>query len=138
MENERKPVELDPKVAMGLLTHAEFGRVAFVAGGLPTIRPLNHAVFEGRIFVHTRHSSVFAEAVRARPGLEVAYQVDEIKPHSRLGWSVLVAGAATDVTGERGAEQLGKRVRSWIDRPLDTVIAIKPRTVTGLRLTIGD
>ncbi|MDA1360998.1 pyridoxamine 5'-phosphate oxidase family protein [Glycomyces luteolus] len=138
MDSERKPVELDPKVAMGLLIHAEFGRVAFVADGLPTIRPLNHAVFEGRILVHTGHASVFAEAVRAQPGLEVAYQVDEIKPHSRLGWSVLVAGTAVDVTGERGAEQLGKRVQSWINRPLDTVIAIKPRTVTGLRLTIGD
>jgi nitroimidazol reductase NimA-like FMN-containing flavoprotein (pyridoxamine 5'-phosphate oxidase superfamily) len=135
--DERVPVELDAKVAMGLLTRAEFGRVAFVADGLPVIRPLNHVVFEGRIIVFTGRSSVFAGAVRARPGLAVAYECDEIEAHGRIGWSVLVSGAARDVTGEPGAERLGMRVQSWIDRPLDTVIAITPREVTGLRLTVG-
>ncbi|MEU5872158.1 pyridoxamine 5'-phosphate oxidase family protein [Glycomyces sp. NPDC047369] len=135
--DEREPVELEPKVAMGLLTRAEYGRVAFVADGLPVIRPLNHVVFEGRIIVHTRHSSAFAEAVRAQPGLAVAYQSDEIEAHSHIGWSVLVDGTASDITGEPGAEHLGRRVQSWIDRPLDAVIAIVPEKVTGLRLTIG-
>ncbi|GAA1676208.1 pyridoxamine 5'-phosphate oxidase family protein [Glycomyces endophyticus] len=133
---ERVPIELDSKVAMGLLTHAEYGRVAFVSGGAPVIRPLNHVVFEGRIIVYTQHVSAFAEAVRAQPGLAVAYQADEIEAHSHIGWSVLVDGTATDITGEPGAELLGKRVQSWIDRPLDAVIAIQPAAVTGLRMTI--
>ncbi|WP_335992096.1 pyridoxamine 5'-phosphate oxidase family protein [Glycomyces sp. MUSA5-2] len=137
MEDERKPVELEPKVALGLLTRAEFGRVAFVADGLPVIRPLNHVVFEGRVIVCTQSSSVFAAAVRAQPHLAVAYQADEIESHGRIGWSVLVDGTAADITGEPGAERLGMRVQSWIDRPLDTVIAISPEHVSGLRLTIG-
>jgi nitroimidazol reductase NimA-like FMN-containing flavoprotein (pyridoxamine 5'-phosphate oxidase superfamily) len=135
--DERVPVRLDAKVAMGLLTHAEFGRVAFVSGGLPVIRPLNHVVFEERIIVFTSRDSVFAEAVRSRPGLAVAYECDEIEAHGRIGWSVLVAGTAADVTGERGSEQLSAQVRSWIDRPRDTVIAVSPQEVTGLRLTVG-
>ncbi|SDD79514.1 pyridoxamine 5'-phosphate oxidase family protein [Glycomyces harbinensis] len=137
MENRRIPVELDPKLALGLLGHAEFGRVAFNAEGRPTIRPLNHVVVDGQIIVCTGHSSAFAKAVRDHAGLQVAYQADEIGLHTRLGWSVLVTGTAADITAEHRAERLGPQVRSWIDRPLDTVIAISPQNVTGLRLTVG-
>lgn len=137
MENKRVLVELDPKVALGMLGHAEFGRVAFVANGIPIIRTLNHVVDDGRIIIFTRHSSAFAQAVLNQPDLQVAYQADEIERHSRLGWSVLVTGTATDASNDRRSEQLGRKVQSWIDRPLDTVIAIKPQEVTGLRLTIA-
>jgi nitroimidazol reductase NimA-like FMN-containing flavoprotein (pyridoxamine 5'-phosphate oxidase superfamily) len=137
VDNEREPVELEPNVAMGNLIHAEFGRVAFIVDDLPVIRPLNHAVVDGDIIVYTRHSSTFARAVRAQPGLPVSYQADEIKPHSHIGWSVLVTGTATDVSDHPMATQLGRQVQSWIDRPHDTVIAIHPSRVTGLRLTIG-
>lgn len=137
VDEKRVPIELDPKLALGLLGHAEYGRVAFVSNGLPTIRPLNHVVDDGRIIIHTRQSSAFAQAVANEPGLHVAYQADEIEPHSRLGWSVLVTGTATDASDDLRAEQLGRRVQSWIDRPLDMIIAIDPQEVSGLRLTIG-
>ncbi|MDN3243157.1 pyridoxamine 5'-phosphate oxidase family protein [Glycomyces tritici] len=136
MEHEREPVRLEPKVAMGYLIHAEYGRVAFVVDGLPVIRPLNHAVVDGEIVVYTHHASAFAEAVKAQPGLPVSYQSDEIKAHSHFGWSVLVTGTATDVSDHPRAAQLGRQVQSWIDRPHDMVIAIHPREVTGLRLSI--
>lgn len=137
VDNKRVPTELSPKLALGLLGHEEFGRVAFVSDGLPTIRPINHVVYEGTILVHTRHTTAFAQAVFEHPGLAVAYQADEIDRHSRLGWSVLVVGTASDVTDSRRGERLGPRVQSWLDHPLDTVIAITPQEVTGLRLTIG-
>ncbi|WP_158299764.1 pyridoxamine 5'-phosphate oxidase family protein [Glycomyces paridis] len=137
MDDERKPVDLDPKVAMGYLIHAEYGRVAFIVDDLPVIRPLNHVVVDGDIYVYTHRASAFARAVRARPGLPVNYQSDEIGSHSHIGWSVLVKGTATDVSDHPRAVQLGRQVQSWIDRPHDTVIAIRPSEVTGLRLTIA-
>lgn len=137
MDNEREPVELESKAAMAYLTHAEYGRVAFIVDDLPVIRPLNHAVVDGDIYVYTHHASAFARAVHARPGLPVSYQSDEIKPHSHFGWSVLVKGTATDASDHPRATQLGRQVQSWIDRPHDTVIAIHPTEVTGLRLSIA-
>ncbi|MEV3936787.1 pyridoxamine 5'-phosphate oxidase family protein [Glycomyces sp. NPDC049804] len=137
MENERVPVELDPEVALGLLDRAEFGRVAFLADDTPTIRPLNHVLLDGRIILYTRHTSALGRAVRRRAGLQVAYQVDEIEPRTRLGWSVLVTGTATDVSREPHATQIGLQVQSWMKHPLDMVIAIEPQTITGLRLTVG-
>ncbi len=137
MENKRVPIQLGPKIALGLLERAEFGRVAFLSETGPTIRPLNHVVVDDRILVHTRHTTAFAKAVIGHPGLAVAYQADEIEPHSRLGWSTLVTGTATEVTDEHRAERLGPQVRSWVDNPLDTVIAIDPEEITGLRLTIA-
>jgi nitroimidazol reductase NimA-like FMN-containing flavoprotein (pyridoxamine 5'-phosphate oxidase superfamily) len=136
VDTKRIPTSLSPTLALGLLGHEEFGRVAFVSEGLPTIRPLNHVVVEGLIIIHTGHHTAFAQAVLADPGVHVAYQADAIDKHTRLGWSVLVAGTAADVTDSRRTESLGPRVHSWLQRPLDTVIAITPQEVTGLRLTI--
>ena len=135
MENQRVPVELDPKHALELLGGAEFGRVAFLADGVPTIRPLNHVVLDGRIIIYTRHTSALAQAVRDRVNPQVTYQADEIEPRTRLGWSVLVTGTAADISRELHAEQLGLQVQSWMKHPLDMVIAIEPQEVTGLRLT---
>jgi nitroimidazol reductase NimA-like FMN-containing flavoprotein (pyridoxamine 5'-phosphate oxidase superfamily) len=137
VENERVPVELDPEPALALLGRAEFGRVAFVADGVPTIRPLNHVVLDGRILLYTRHTSALAKAVRRQADLQVAYQADEIEPRSRLGWSVLVTGTAVDVSRDAHADQLGLQVQSWMKYPLDMVIAIEPQEVTGLALTKG-
>jgi nitroimidazol reductase NimA-like FMN-containing flavoprotein (pyridoxamine 5'-phosphate oxidase superfamily) len=137
VDDKREPVELEPKVAMAYLTRAEFGRVAFIVNDLPVIRPLNHAVVDGDILVYTHHASTFAQAVLARPRLPVSYQVDEIQPHSHIGWSVLVKGTATDAAAHPRTTPLGRKVQSWIDRPHDTVIAIHPSEVTGLRLTFG-
>lgn len=136
MNDKRVPTPLNATLALGLLGQEEFGRVAFVSEGLPTIRPINHVVVEGLIIVHTGHHTALAQAVLAEPGLHVAYQADAIDKHTRLGWSVIVAGTAADVTDSRRTERLGPRVRSWLQRPLDTVIAISPQKVTGLRLTI--
>lgn len=137
VETKRIPIRLEPKLAFGLLERAEYGRVAFVAEGRPLIRPLNHIVTEGRILVRTRHDTAFARAVREHPDLPVAYQADEIEPHSRLGWSTLVTGTAAAIADESRAEWLGPRVRSWMAHPLDTVIAITPDEITGLRLTVA-
>ncbi|WP_205328575.1 pyridoxamine 5'-phosphate oxidase family protein [Glycomyces sp. YM15] len=136
MENERVPVEIEPSLALGLLGRAGFGRVAFVANGAPTIRPLNHVVLDGRIILYTRHTSALAQAIRAQADLQVAYQADEIDQDTRLGWSVLATGTARDISKEIHADQLGLQVQSWMKYPLDMVIAIEPQQVSGLRLTI--
>jgi hypothetical protein len=136
VENERVPVEIDPSLVLGLLGQAGFGRVAFVAGGVPTIRPLNHVVLDGRIILYTRHTSALAQAIREQADLQVAYQADEIDQDTRLGWSVLATGTALDISNEIHADQLGLQVQSWMKYPLDMVIAIEPQEVTGLRLTI--
>lgn len=136
VENERVPSELDPKLALGLLGHAGFGRIAFVADGVPTIRPLNHVVLDGRIILCTWHTSSLGQAIRHQANLQVAYQADEIEPQNRLGWSVLVTGTAADISRDSHAGQLGLQVQSWMKYPLDMVIAIQPREVTGLRLNI--
>ncbi|PRY62549.1 pyridoxamine 5'-phosphate oxidase family protein [Glycomyces artemisiae] len=134
MENKRVPEELDPEAALGLLDRAEFGRVAFLADGVPTVRPVNHVLLDGRIVVFTRHTSALGRAVRRQADVQVAYQADQIDPGTRTGWSVLVAGTAADVSRGPHAAQLGLQVQSWMKLPLDMVIAIEPQEVTGLRL----
>ncbi|MCH7230566.1 pyridoxamine 5'-phosphate oxidase family protein [Glycomyces sp. L485] len=138
MKTQRNLVELDRAQALGLLERAPFGRVAFISEGFPTIRPYNHVVVDGEIIVHTRQSTAFAQAVIESAGLEVAFQADEIEPHHRLGWSVVVSGIASEMTDRRRAEPLARQVRTWIDHPMNTVIVIKPQVVSGFRLTVAN
>lgn len=137
MENRRVPIELDPEDALALLGRAEFGRVAFLSDGVPTIRQVNHVLLDGRIVVYTRHTSALGRAVRRQADLQVTYQADQIEPRTRLGWSVLVTGTAADVSRDPHAAQIGLQVQSWMKLPLDMVIAIEPHEVRGLRLTEG-
>jgi nitroimidazol reductase NimA-like FMN-containing flavoprotein (pyridoxamine 5'-phosphate oxidase superfamily) len=137
VENKRVPVELDAEAALGLLEGAEFGRIAFIADGIPTIRPLNHVLLDSRIVLFTRHTSALGRAVRRQADLQVTYQADRIEPRTRLGWSVLVTGTAADISREPHAAQIGLQVESWMKHPLDMVIAIEPHKVTGLRLAAG-
>ncbi len=138
MQTQRRLIELDRAEALGLLAHAPFGRVVFTVGGLPTVRPINHVVVDGEVVVHTRGDSAFARAVRRSPGLVVAYQADEIEPHGRLGWSVVVSGTADAVDDPERASRLARQVGTWVDHPVDTVIAIRPQVVNGFRLTIAN
>jgi len=138
VQTQRRLIELDRTQALGLLERAPFGRVVFTIGGLPTVRPINHVVVDGEVVVHTRESSAFGRAVRKSPGLVVAYQADEIEPHSRLGWSVVVFGTASTVEDPERATRLAKQVGTWVDHPVDTVIAVRPQVVNGFRLTIAN
>ncbi len=135
VQTQRKLIELDRAQALGLLARASFGRVVFTIGGLPTVRPLNHVVVDEEVIVHTRGETAFAKSVLKAGGLVVAYQADEIDPHGRLGWSVVVSGTAYVVDDPSRAKRLARQVRTWIDHPVDTVIAIKPQVVSGFRLT---
>ena len=124
--------------ALDLLGRAQFGRVVFTLGGLPTVRPINHVMVDGEVIVHTRSETAFAQAVQRTGGLIVAYQADQIDLSGRLGWSVVVSGLAYTVDDPSRAEHLARQVNSWIDQPMDTVIAIKPQVVSGFRLTVSD
>lgn len=96
----REVVELDGVEAMRLLASVGHGRVVFTSNALPAIRPVNHLVDDGRVIVRTRLTAKVSAAVRsnAGAGVVVAYEADDLDPHQRLGWSVVVTGLATTVS----------------------------------------
>lgn len=131
----RATVELSREEALGLLAGVPFGRVIFTRDALPAVRPVNHFVEDGEIIiVRTRLTSRLTTTVRAEPTVVVAYEADEIDPVRKLGWSVVVTGIARTVTDPERVARYEKLLQPWVHGPMDSVIAIEPTLVTGVRL----
>lgn len=121
---------------MRLLASVDHGRVVFTDRALPAIRPVNHLVDEGRVIVRTRLTATLSASVRsnADAGVVVAYEADNLDPERRLGWSVVVTGLATTVTDPHKVARYEQLLRPWVNKVMDTVIAIDPEIVTGIRI----
>lgn len=132
----REVVELDRDEAMRLLASVDYGRVVFAQRALPAIRPVNHLVDAGRVIVRSRLSSTVSTVVGSGTivGVVVAYQADDLDPHRRLGWSVVITGLASTVTDPEQRARYEKLLHPWVNLAMDTVIAIEPEIVTGIRI----
>ena len=118
-----------------LLGTAVLGRIAVSTWVLPTILPVNFH-FDGRqILVRTARGTKLDAATR---NAVVAFEVDDMDPVSHTGWSVVVTGAARELTepGEL-AEARRRPLARWAPGPEDRVIAISTTTVSGRRIVPG-
>lgn len=88
------------------------GRVGFVADdGRPTVLPLNFCWDGDALVLRTGESSLLA-AVRG--GHPLAFEVDEVDPAWREGWSVLVRDVAEEITDPGELERVQRLpLRPW-------------------------
>ncbi|MGJ6121458.1 pyridoxamine 5'-phosphate oxidase family protein [Mycolicibacterium sp. Y3] len=124
---------LDRTEALELLASTDYGRVVFTLNALPAIRPVNHLFDRDRIIIRTRLSSTISQAVSASDSLIVAYEADSVDHCTRTGWSVVVVGRAHTVTDPAEIAHYEQRLHPWVNHA-DTVIAIEPDIVNGLRI----
>jgi hypothetical protein len=131
----REIVELGRAEAMRLLASVGLGRVVFTLDALPAIRPVNHIVDNGRVILRTRLTAQISTAMRsgADRGVVVAYEADDLDPQRQLGWSVVVTGLAKTVTDPDHIARYEQLLHPWVNK-VDTVIAIEPQIVTGIRI----
>jgi hypothetical protein len=92
VEVDRNGLEvLSRDECLRLLGTAALGRVAVTTAALPTILPVNFR-FDGRhILIRTGRGTKLDAATR---NAVVAFEVDEVEPATREGWSVVVTGVA--------------------------------------------
>lgn len=132
-QSAREVVELDRDEAMRLLASVDHGRVVFTRAALPAIRPVNHLVVDGRVIGRTRLTAKVSVAVRssADAGVVVAYEADDLDPRRR---SVVVTGLATEVSDPEQVARYQRLLHPWVNMAMDTVVAIEPEIVTGIRI----
>ncbi|MFE3056039.1 pyridoxamine 5'-phosphate oxidase family protein [Nocardia sp. NPDC059239] len=133
-EAARSVVDLSRDESMRLLASVPFGRVVFTRDALPAIRPVNHIVDGETLIVRTRLTSRLTSTVRADSDVVVAYEADDIDRVTRSGWSVVVTGLARTITAPDLVARYDALVRPWVDGIMDTIVAIEPTLVTGIRL----
>jgi hypothetical protein len=64
----------------------------------------------------------------------VAFEIDEIDPGARDGWSVLVQGPAHHMTEDELDAADGTRVESWAPGDREMIVRIVPSRITGRRV----
>lgn len=94
---------LDRERCVELLAASTMIRVAFVAGGEPTILPVNHLLHGEAVYFRTAPGSKLGTAAA---GGRVALEADHGDPATRTGWSVVAHGRASIVTDEAEVEAL--------------------------------
>ena len=127
-------VELDRRECEELLAAANVGRLAVVVDGRPHIIPVNYATpGDGVIVFRTARGTVLTEASLE----DVAFEVDQLDPATRSGWSVEVRGYGREIGDAVDAESVRLRrlpLVAWAPGEREEWFEIRPAAVTGRRI----
>jgi uncharacterized protein len=106
------------------------GRVA-IAGPRPVILPVNYAVDNHEVIFRTAAGTKLDAAVA---NTFVAFEVDDVLPEWRGGWSVLVRGQSHEVKDPDEIERLSKLpLHPWAAGDRDHFVRISRAIFTGRR-----
>jgi nitroimidazol reductase NimA-like FMN-containing flavoprotein (pyridoxamine 5'-phosphate oxidase superfamily) len=130
--------ELDEATCLRLISPGGIGRLAYTGRYGLTVFPVNYKLYEGTIVFRTAQDSPTGEDLQtgiAHAEYQVAFEVDDIDPAAREGWSVLIQGPAHHLTS--AAEQasvLDSGVEPWPSGVREHAIRITPTRMTGRRI----
>ena len=119
---------LDRSECLELLAAASVGRVVFTDRGLPVVLPVTFMLEDDAVVFRTDVGSRLATKTK---GAVVAFEVDDVEPALRVGWSVSVHGQATTSTAPAG---LRSRLVPWAPGSRDEIVRIPLAVVTGRRI----
>jgi nitroimidazol reductase NimA-like FMN-containing flavoprotein (pyridoxamine 5'-phosphate oxidase superfamily) len=123
---------LSQKDCWELLASTPVGRIGVLNDSAPEIYPVNHVVDENTIVFRTDPGNKLHGLSRSPA---VCYQVDGIDPDTATGWSVLVKGAATELTHPDDLRRVAQLpVHYWALGDKQHWIRITPAEVTGRRI----
>lgn len=129
---------LEEAECLQLIAAGGVGRIAYTGRFGPTILPVNFALHERTIVFRTGEHSPMGEDLRtgiADAEYKVAFEVDEISPATKEGWSILIQGAAHHVdSASELAEVRRSGVQAWPGGEKDLFIRIVPDRITGRRI----
>jgi nitroimidazol reductase NimA-like FMN-containing flavoprotein (pyridoxamine 5'-phosphate oxidase superfamily) len=125
--------ELDVEVCWWLIARTRFGRVAFVADGVPAVRPVNCGVLNRHVVFRTGADSALG---RMADGSPVAFEVDETDQVAKSGWSVIVTGHLSPLTDADELGRLGEfDLHPWAPGVRDRWMKVTPTSVSGREVT---
>jgi transcriptional regulator with XRE-family HTH domain len=119
-----------------LIAAGGVGRFLFVQEGRgPVAIPVNFKMDGADVIFRTSGSSTAAEGIGQKP---VSFDVDHLDDALGEGWSVLLTGTASVVTGaaETGSVE-ALDITPWADGDRDVYVRLSPSQVTGRRIRVS-
>jgi nitroimidazol reductase NimA-like FMN-containing flavoprotein (pyridoxamine 5'-phosphate oxidase superfamily) len=133
-----EPERLDEAECLRLISPGGVGRLGYSGRFGPTVLPVNYVLFDGSIVFRTAQDSRTDEDLRTGirgAEFKVAFEIDDINPATREGWSVLIRGSAHFV--ESDAERASVRqagAEPWAGGARELFLRIAPIQITGRRV----
>jgi uncharacterized protein len=126
---------LDAEECYRLLGTQEIGRLGVNADHYPLIFPVNYGIDRvGAIVIRTGPGTKLSAGDHAN----VTFEVDQIDPATRSGWSVLVRGLAEEVADRHHVELVERTkatdVTPWAGGDRSHWLRLIPHKVTGRRV----
>lgn len=121
-------LELPRPLCLRLLAGHDVGRLVFSAAGLPAVVPIAYLLDDQSIVVRTSEDSRVA---RHAMDTVVAFEVDELEPSVRSGWSVVVTGRTSRVSDPAELTRLRPQLPMWVGGDRNLVLRIGMEMVTG-------
>ncbi len=115
-----------------LLRSANLGRLAPMVDGQPEVFPVNYAFAEGLVVFRTSSGLTMKWAPLSR----VAFDIDQVDIAHGVAWSVVVKGAAHDLSST--LDELSARLRNMVVKSQapgahEALMAIYPDSISGRR-----
>lgn len=132
------PEHLDEAECLRLISPGGVGRLGYLGRYGPTVLPVNYVMHEGTIVFRTTHDSPTDEDLRtgiADAEYKVAFEIDELHPEVRQGWSVLVQGSVHHVdSADERASMPETGLIPWAGGAKELFLRIRPTRITGRRI----
>jgi len=125
--------DLSVDECLELLRSHQFGRIAVIIDGNPIVFPVNYGIDGDAVVFRTAPGTKLSGAAMGR----VAFEIDGTDESARSGWSVIVQGVGSEITGalDHRSEQLRHLdVQPWVPGEQARWVEILPKSVTGRRL----
>ena len=133
---DRNGLEVIPRQeCLELLRGSVLGRVVVAMGALPAALPVTYVLLGEDIVFMTGTGTKLEQAVRKAV---VAFEVDQIDPVARTGWSILVTGWSSLMTHPdeiATVRELG--LEPWVPVERGHFVRIRSEIVSGRRLLIS-
>jgi len=130
--------KLDEAECLRLISPGGIGRLVFTGRYGLTVLPVNYKLHDGAIVFRTAQDSPTGEDLStgiAHAEYQVAFEIDQINPETRDGWSVLIHGPAHHMSSDdERADVVASGVAPWPRGVREHAIRITPTSITGRRL----
>jgi hypothetical protein len=117
------------------LADGGIGRFLFVEPGRgPVAIPVNFRMDGDDVVFRTSGDSAIAEGIHQRP---VSFDVDQLDEALGEGWSVLLTGTASVITGSAEASRVqALGIQPWAGGDREVYVRLSPSRITGRRIRV--
>jgi hypothetical protein len=128
---DTRTLDLDRRTCLSLLASVVVGRVGLSVDALPVIVPVGFRLDGDRIVFALRAQD---RARAALDGVVVAFEADDVDPHTGSGWSVLVQGPAHPLAEPSGSTLVDVMPVGGTDPVIASeLVSVSTNVITGWR-----